>query len=48
MQLLIKELALLIEPKELLMKLLLALFEIGQLLFDGRTKLPEIFGGIVS
>jgi hypothetical protein len=38
----------LIEPEELLMKLLLAFFEVCQLLLDGRTQLPEIFGGIVS
>jgi hypothetical protein len=38
----------LIEPEELLMKLLLAFLEVCQLLLDGRTQLPEIFGGIVG
>jgi hypothetical protein len=38
----------LIEPEELLVKLLLAFLEVDQLLLDGRTQLPEIFGGIVS
>jgi hypothetical protein len=47
-ELLIEELALLIEPEELLTELLLAFFEVRQLLLDGRTQLPEILGGIVS
>jgi len=47
-ELVVQQLALLIEPQEFLVKLLLALLEVGELLLDGRTQLPEIFGGIVS
>jgi hypothetical protein len=46
-ELLIEELILFVEPEKLLMKLLLALLEVCQLLLDGRTQLPEIFGGII-
>jgi hypothetical protein len=41
-------LALLVEPQEFLVKLLLALLEVGQLLLNGGTQLFEILGGVVG
>jgi hypothetical protein len=38
----------LVEPQEFLVKLLLALLEVGQLLLNGGTQLFEIFGGVVG
>jgi hypothetical protein len=41
-------LALLVEPQEFLVKLLLALLQVGQFLLNGGTQLLEIFGGVVG
>jgi hypothetical protein len=41
-------LALLVEPQEFLVKLLLALLEVGELLLDSGTQLFEILGGVVG
>jgi hypothetical protein len=41
-------LALLVEPQEFLVKLLLALLEVTQLPLDGGTQLLEILGGVVG
>jgi hypothetical protein len=41
-------LALLVEPQKLLVKLLLAPLEIGQLLLNGGTQLLEILGSVVG